>query len=354
MILADTATGNGTRTGIERADGGGDPRFTISFLLLENFSLISFASAIEPLRLANKVLKRRVFDYECYSPDGGDVSASNGTTMRVAGPLSRVARTDLLVICSSDNVEKVRLSPAVKTTIREILRSNCTVAGICTGAYVLAELGLLTDRACTIHWEYSEIFRELFPTANLQNTLVQEDGRFLTCAGGTSAFELMVGFIEEHCGLKIGLEVADIALHHSLRPKSGHQRAQLHLRLGITNKRLLHCVEMMEANIEQPIPFHDLVARSGVSRRQLERLFRQHFGVTPTTYYRTIRLNAARQLVQRTPMPIVDVAVASGFVNASHFTKCYRREFRINPAQDRIDARRDGERRQAPAPQAAE
>lgn len=322
------------------ASAGDRVSFDVTFLLLDNFSLISFSTAIEPLRLTNKVLKRQVFRYKCCSPDGSDARASNGMSLRVDMPLADVRSTDLLVICSSDDVEKVVLSGALKAKVRELMRGNCTLAGICTGAYVLAELGLLRDRKCTIHWEYADIFRERFPLSLLDDRLVQRDGNILTCAGGTSAFELMVGFIQRNCGLNVGRDVADIALHHGLRAGSASQRSEIHLRLGITNAPLLKCIEIMEANIEETVPIGEITRRIGISRRQLERLFRQYFDDTPTNYYRKFRLNAARRLVQHTPMPIVDVAIASGFVNASHFTKCYRKEFGISPAEDRITVRR--------------
>ncbi len=307
----------------------------ICFLLLDNFSLISFASAVEPLRITNKVLGRKVYRYRCLTADGHDVRASNGLMVRSDGELLEAAPFSLLAICSSDDIENVVLPAKMKSAIRKFVHQGCSVAGICTGAYVLAQLGLLDGRSCTIHWEYADAFRELFPSANLSGSLIETDGKIVTCAGGTAALDMMIGFIANTCGSQVGAKVAEIAMHHDVRTGAEHQSAIMRPDIGLANVKLQECVRIMGDNVAEPLALPEIATRTEISLRQLQRLFRQHFNETPLNRYMKIRLEAARQLVTKTSMPFVDVAVACGFVNASHFAKRYRLAFGARPHEDR-------------------
>ena len=336
---ADVLISRGTADQQAARDAVGNQSFDVCFLLLEGYSLISFASAIEPLRLANKVIGRTVFRHRCYSADGADAPASNGMMMRVDGPVSAMTQADLLVVCSSDGVERLNLTADTRAAIRTFAHRGSRVAGICTGAYVLASLGLLRDRGCTIHWEYAEMFRELFLETELHPSLVHVDDKVMTCAGGTSAFELMVHFIEDVCDLSVGRAVADIALHHELRVGSSSQRSDPARRLGITNAHLSRCIELMEGNIENPLTSIEIAEQLGISWRHIGRLFQRYLGDTPQNYYRKIRLEVARHLIRRSDLPIIEVVFASGFVNSAHFTRSYRETFGVSPARDQT--RRD-------------
>lgn len=315
-----------------RAD---DVTVDVCFLLLRNFSLLSFASAIEPLRIANKVLKRKAFRYRCCTVDGKDAIASNGSVMRADFALQEISRADLFAVCSSDDVERIELTAGHKSQVRQLATRVDRVAGICTGAYVLADLGLLNSRACTIHWEYADLFRELFPEANLVDNLIQADGRFLTCAGGTAALDLMVGFISEVHGKTVASGVADIALHHEMRSGDERQHTLMRDDLEMVPKKLRTCIELMTEHVSEPLSLQEIARRLGASPRQLQRDFHKYLKCTPLDYYSKIRIDIARQLVCRTSMRIIDIGVACGFSSGSHFSKRYRAAHGLSPAQDR-------------------
>ncbi|WP_415717912.1 GlxA family transcriptional regulator [Roseibium sp.] len=307
----------------------------ICFLLLPHFSLLSFASAIEPLRIANKVLKRKAFHYRCCTVDGEDAIASNGSAVQADCALKEIVRADLLAVCSSDDVELVALTPGQKALIRQFAHRSTRIAGICTGAYVLADLGLLDDRSCTIHWEYADLFRELFPRAELVDSLIQSDGQFLTCAGGTTALDLMIGYIAEVHGGGVAGDVAEIALHHDMRSGSEPQHTLMRDDLNRVPQKLRSCVELMTDNVSEPLSLQEIAARLGASPRQLQRDFQKYLNCSPLEHYNKIRIDIARQLVCRTSMRIIDIGVACGFASASHFSKRYRAAHGISPAQDR-------------------
>ncbi len=320
----------------EKTDGAAVAECTdICFLLLDNFSLLSFSSAIEPLRIANKIMKRKAFNYICCTLDGQDALASSGGFVRADCTLADVSHTDLLAVCSSDDVEHNVLAPAHKNIIRQFAHRQTRVAGICTGAYVLADLGLLDGRQCTIHWEYADLFKERYPNAELVDSLIQADGRLMTCAGGTTALDLMIGYIADLHGGAIASDVASIALHHDMRSGSERQNTLMRDELNLIPPRLRRCIELMTENIGETLSQEQLAAQLNVSTRQLQRDFRQYFDCSPLDYYIKIRLDIAQRLVCRTTMPMIEIAIACGFSSASHFGKRYRALHGKSPIEDR-------------------
>lgn len=323
---------------VPESDNGTQVRgsdYKISLLMLPGFSLMSFSAAVEPLRMANKAMRRDYFTYRCFSMDGCDVHASNGLSIRVDERIENAGKTDLLIIFSSDGVESIDLPAGTRQTVRRMYYDGVDIAGVCTSAFVLARLGLLRDRKCTIHWEYSNLFRECFPDNELTNCIFQKDRRILTCAGGDAAFDMMMSLVEEQCGSQVAGSVLDIALHNRQRPQTDHQRSDLRYRIGVRNEALIKCVSLMESHIEQPISMSELSARIDMSRRNLERLFKTYLKTSPVAYYRRIRLESARRLIETSDMPICEIALANGFESASNFSKCYRDEYGRSPIEDR-------------------
>ena len=136
-------------------------------------------------------------------------------------------------------------------------------------------------------------------------------------------------------GHELATRVSDQFIHDRMRAPSDHQRMKLHLRLGVRDDKLIRVISQMEANIEEPLSRADLAASVGLSTRQLERLFRRHLDHSPKNYYLELRLRRSRQLLMQTGMSVLDVALACGFVSASHFSKCYREYFDKTPRDER-------------------
>ncbi len=309
--------------------------FTADFLLIEGFSMISFASAVEPLRIANKLLSRERFCFRCLSADGDPVTASNGIPLPVQTGLSDVDRADLLVICSSDGVEAVPLPETVGAELRRLERHGTPLTAICTGSYVLAKFGLLRGRACTIHWEYEELFREVFPQADLRTSVCVEDGGLMTSSGGTAPLDLMIRIVEKVAGAQVARDVADIAIHHGTRDEAVHQRLDARARYNVSNPTFLRCIRLMEENIEEPLSLEALCAELEISPRQLQRYFRDNVGRGPRAFYESLRLERARQLLRRTALGQSDIAVACGFSSANSFSHAYKRVYGVSPMHDR-------------------
>src|SRR5215218_642546 len=174
------------------------------------------------------------------------------------------------------------------------------------------------------------------PGPSVSNTLYEIDRERLTCAGGIAALDMMHALIEADHGHRLASAVSDWFLHSQVRLGSGPQRMTLRERFGVTHPRLLRVLERMEGAIEEPASRTALADLAGISPRQLERLFQAHLGLTIGEHYLRVRLDRAQALLRQTTMPVIDVAVACGFVSASHFSRSYRARFGFSPRAERI------------------
>ncbi|MEQ8966885.1 MAG: GlxA family transcriptional regulator [Azospirillaceae bacterium] len=313
----------------------------VGFLLIPNFSMIAFASAIEPLRLANRMAGRELYRWIILSRDGGPVSASNGIVVNVDMSMTDWNRAqgnrrslDRVFACAGLGVERYR-DEAVYGWLRRAERQGTTIGALCTGAYVLARSGLLDGYKCCIHWESLPGFTESYPEIEVSADLFEVDRNRWTCSGGTASLDMMLHMIQEQHGPSLATAVSEQCLVDRMRNPHDRQRLPLRARLGIHNPKLITAIEVMEAHLADPLGQDELAAHVGLSRRQLERLFRKHLGRAPAQYYLELRLDRSRHLLYQSDMPIVDVALACGFVSPSHFSKCYRDLYGRSPRDER-------------------
>ena len=307
---------------------------SFGFLLLPKFSLLAFTSAVEPMRSANRLTGRPLYAWQLISKDGGAVASSGGIEVKVQASIGDVARIPNLFVVAGLDAQLID-DRTTLAWLRRLERGGCRLGALTTGSYVLARAGLLEGYRCTIHWENLAGFREDFPGIDATAEVYEIDRNRMTCSGGTAAMDLMLGLIAADHGRELATAVAEQFIHERIREPGEPQRMGLRNRLGITRPKLLKVIEWMEDNLEEPLSRGELARRTGVSTRQLERLFGKYLQRTPTRYYRELRLYRARGLLTQTAMSVLDVALACGFVSASHFSKCYREFFRKTPREER-------------------
>jgi len=313
----------------------------LAFLLVPEFSMMSFASAVEPLRIANRLSGRTLYRWVVVSKDGQPVKGSNGIAIAVDMGIEQVAvaqsQLPTVVLVSGLHGERYA-DKEVFAWLRRLDRHGATIGALCTGAHILAKAGLITDHRCTIHWENLPGFVEAFPDIDVAADLYEIDRNRFTCSGGTAPLDLMLSRIAATHGDELATKVSEQCLLDRIRGPHDRQRMPIRLRLGVHHPKLIMAIELMEANIEDPLPQEQLAQYVGLSRRQLERLFRRHMGRTPAQYYLELRLERARHLLYQTDLPIMNIACACGFVSASHFSTCYRQMFGKTPRAERSEA----------------
>ena len=316
---------------------------SIVFFLVPDFTMVAFATAIEPLRIANRMLGFEAYRWRLSSADGRPVKASNSVECAVDTSLDDERRKlggpdrpSMVVVCAGMGVESYA-NKSVFAWLREEYNRGVAVGGLCTGAHVLASAGLLSNKRCAIHWENLPGFAEKFPKANVFADLFEVDQNIYTCAGGTASLDMMLKLIGDDFDETIVNRVCEQMLTDRVRSPTDRQRLPLRARLGVQNAKVLAIIELMEAHLAEPLSLVEIADAVGLSRRQIERLFRQEMGRSPARYYLEIRLDRARHLLVQSSLPVVEVAVACGFVSASHFSKCYRELYARSPQQERAD-----------------
>ena len=304
------------------------------FLLLDKFTMLAFASALEPLRIANRVLGLNAYSWKLAGETGVEAVSSNGAAFRLDMGLDELDREDTLLVCGGIDVQKAATRPVLNWLRREA-RRGIAIGGLCTGAYALAKAGLLDGKKATIHWENQDGFVEEFERVDLTKLVFVQDGNRWTCAGGTAALDLMLKVIAGDYGENVANTIADQLIYSTPRTDQDTQRLSIPTRIGVRHPKLSQVIQMMEANIEEPMSPADLAEEVGMSTRQLERLFRRYLNRSPKRYYMELRLQKARNLLMQTDMSVINVALACGFASPSHFSKCYRSHYNSTPYRER-------------------
>ena len=304
------------------------------FLLMPQFSLIAFAAAIETLRLANRSADAPLYEFCILGQHGESVQASGGFRIEVDAPLQDAAACHTVIVCGGIAVHQFE-EREVLAALRQAQRSGRRLGALCTGSHVLARAGLLDGYRCTVHWENLASFSEDFPEIEVTGNLYEIDRNRFTCAGGSATADMMMTLVANKHGETLAREVAEQAIHERIRGPEERQQMSVPARFGVRHPRLLTVIELMENNLEEPLSRSDLAKAAQLSTRQLERLFRRYLERSPARYYLELRLRKARQLLLQTSMSVMQVAMACGFVSASHFTKCYRAYFGRTPYRER-------------------
>lgn len=306
----------------------------IGFYLVPHFSMIAFASALEPLRMANQLTGVKHYRWSLISSNGEAVECSNGISIATEYAAGNRERFDAVFVCSGLNIHRIDDEEAI-LWLKQLDKAGTILGAVCTGTHLLARADLLNDRRCTIHWENLASTREQFPHLVISPELFEIDKDRYTCAGGTAPLDMLLCEIRNKHGVDLATRISEQYMCERIRDQNDRQRVPLTQRIGASQPKLAEAVSLMEANIEEPMTLDELSHHVGLSRRQLERLFQRYLQCVPTRYYLELRLERARQLLLQTSMPIVDIALACGFISAPHFSKCYRDTFSIPPRDER-------------------
>ena len=304
------------------------------FLLVDNFSHLAFSCAIEPLRIANRVAGRPLYRWTLASPDGVSAVSSNGSITLVDAGLGPLCRADRLLVVAGEHVRQAT-TPGILAFLRRERAAGTPIGAICSGAYVLASAGFLNGVEAAVHWEYHDLFAELFPEVRLVRGVFVAGARFITAAGGTAAADLMLHLIAAGHGADLATAVADQMVYNAVREAGDEQRVSLQSRRGTRNPHLMRAVELVRRNVEDPLSPGEIASALGISTRQLERLFLRHLDTSPKRFIVETRLCRARNLLVQTDQSVIEIAVACGFRSASNFSKVYRARFGIPPAAQR-------------------
>lgn len=309
-------------------------------IVTPDFNMSATINFIDPFRVANYLDGIAHFDWSLASVSGGPCTASNGHSIETER-LANLPNTGWdFVVVSSSWAPETHCLPELLTVLKKASKRGCTLGAIDTGAFVLAEAGLLKARAVTVHYEHIDSFRELYPATDVVEDLFVFDADVISCCGGAAAIDFGLQIVKSVHGEVLANQAARYLYQENLRAPGTRQQPETQEPLGRSVPVVVkHAVKVMEDHLEDVLPIPELCHRVNVSQRHLDRLFSLHVKKTPTLYYRDIRLDRARGLITQTDLPLAEVCVASGFLNTVHFSRIYKQRFGITPARDRVEGR---------------
>jgi transcriptional regulator GlxA family with amidase domain len=279
---------------------------------------ISWAGLVQPLRLAAAQLGRDVLQLETMTP----------AQVVLAQPGWHLA---LLVA----DEQQAPLAPEQMRAVIERCRSAPYWGGVGAGVLWLAKAGLMAGVRIALPWALYADTEDITERAILTPHLFELDGRHLSCCGGAASIDFALTLIEQLFGAGVQAVIKESLCVERVRGPEERQRVALQARFGALQPRLSEAVTLMETNIEEPLSTDDIANLVGLSRRQLERLFKQYLGSLPSRYYLELRLQRARQLLLDTNHSIVQVGLMCGFSSGSHFSTAFGALFGNTPREER-------------------
>lgn len=306
----------------------------MNFLVFTGSSIMCVASAIDPLRAANRILGSRVFDFRLVSVDGTAPITTCGLPIAVEGAFDPKDAGDVVVAIGGFGSRNEN-SRELFASLRQAARKARAIGGIEAGTWLLGYAGLLDGRAATTHWEDMEDFSMAFRQAQIIPDRYVIDGPIFTAGGASPGFDLMLHLIRSRFGMALALDVASVFIYDQTRSPTDAQPLVTLGRLREFDPRLTQAIRLMENRIDAPLPTSAIAKRTGVSTRTLEKIFMQAIGETPAAYSLRLRLNAARRLVLDTVEPIAEIATRTGFSSAAGFSRAFAKAFDQPPSHMR-------------------
>jgi AraC family transcriptional regulator, L-arginine-responsive activator len=280
---------------------------------------LTWSGIVQPLRLAAKMVgpERLIVDVRTPDKFGGDGQ-----------------RHWHLVLLVADEAEAGLRPPNMRLLAQRCRAAPCW-GGVGAGVLWLAETGVFNGVRTALPWSLYPDADAFADQALFSPHLFEIDGARLTCCGGGASIDFALTLVDILFGATVQAQVKEVLCVDRVRGQEERQRVALQARFGVLQPKLTEAVTLMEANIEEPLSTDEIAQLAGVSRRQLERLFKQYLGSLPSRYYLELRLKRARQLLRDTNHSIVQVGLMCGFSSGSHFSTAFGALFGNTPREER-------------------
>lgn len=306
----------------------------VAIVALPPVSMSGVGPIVDALALANEIDGRLLYRWQILSWDGRPVPLSGGAVLPADGAFGDGISCDWLIVVA-ERFQQFADYRLFLASLARVGQRTPLVTGIHHGVWWLAMAGQLSGYRVSVNWEAYQQFAEQFERSIVTQQIFEIDRDRATCAGGQASVDFMLAMIAREHGPELAARIGDALGIGVLRSGEERQRIPFVTAPGERHPRLNDALLLMEANIEDPLTTEEIAGLVGVSRRQLERLFRQYLGAMPSKYYLGLRLSKARMQLQRTSKSIVQVSLACGFSSAAHFSNAYRERFGVTPREER-------------------
>lgn len=309
-------------------------RQRIGFLLIEGFALMSCAAAVEPLRAANLLAKSELYELVFLSREGGPVRASCGAMFDAIAVRGISERPDMVFVVAGGDPFAIE-DPTLFAQLRRLANHGVKMGGISGGAVVLAKAGLLENRRFTVHWEHFDALQEQSDAYLMERKLFVIDRDRATCAGGAAPLDMMHAMIRGQHGADLARGVSDWFIQTGVRSAEDPQREGAAKARPDLHRLTATALDLIETHLADPLSLPQIARLAGASERQLQRQFSRDMGDSVMRHYHRLRLRKADELLEKTRLPVTEIALATGFASAAHFSTSYRAEYGISPSARR-------------------
>jgi transcriptional regulator GlxA family with amidase domain len=314
---------------------GARRQLSVGFVLIPNFTLIAFSAIVDLLRLAADEGDRsrpERCSWSVLAPDLNAVTASCGLQVLPWETFARPERFDYIVVVGGLIDRNSTYHPKTLEFLRDAAAKGVAIAGVCTGSFALVEAKLMSGRKCCVSWyhfpDLIERYSDIIPVAD---QLFVEDGKFITCAGGLAALDLAAWMVERHLGPGRAQKSLHIMVTDTARPATGAQPQPPSVG-AVDDPRVRRAMLQIEQNLSTPQKVEDIAQGVGLSKRQLERIFRKVVGKSIQEFSRELRVFYGLWLLTNSAKTITAVATESGFSDISHFNRLFRATFGCAPS----------------------
>ena len=297
----------------------------------ENSNPFELGCATEVFGLRRPEIGRDLYDFRLCSPEPRTLMRDGFFTLTGVADLTAADAADTLIVPNRPDVEVPR-RPAVLDAVRRAHARGARLIGFCSGAFTLAEAGVLDGRRATAHWQWADSFRARFPSVHLESdVLFVDDGDILTAAGSAAALDLGLHVVRRDYGAEIANSVSRRLVFAAHR--DGGQRQFVERPIpDLPDESLAPVLAWAQERLDSPLTVSDLAARASVSAATLHRRFRAQLGTTPLAWLTTQRLALACRLIERGEHRFEVVARHSGLGTAANLRMLMRRETGITPS----------------------
>ncbi|MGR3907397.1 GlxA family transcriptional regulator [Burkholderia sp. SR8] len=312
----------------------------IGFLISDGFQIMALA-AQSVFEYANLGAGEPFYAMDNYSVDGGDVRSSLGLPVATRALRGRRIDVDTWIVAG---VNDPLASPPPAGVVAFLRRTNARarrIAGICTGAFVLAEAGLLAQRRATTHWAYGRAMQQHFPDIRVEEDRIYiVDGPIWTSAGMTAGLDLALAMVEKDLGADAARTVARKLVMHQRRAGGQSQHSEM-LDLAPKSDRIQNALNYARQNLSRALTVEELAAAVHLSPRQFSRVFTLETGQSPAKAIERLRLEAARLMIEQSRHSLDVIAKENGFRDRRHLRDAFVRGFGVPPQAVRREARAD-------------
>jgi transcriptional regulator GlxA family with amidase domain len=310
-------------------------QLSVGFVLIPNFTLTAFSAIVDLLRLAGDEGDRsrpERCSWSVLAPDLNPVTASCGLQVLPWETFDKPERFDYIIVIGGLIDRNSSYHPKTLEFLRAAAAKGVSVAGVCTGSFALIEAQLMRGRKCCVSWyHFSDLIERYGDVIPVADQLFVEDGKFITCAGGLAALDLGAWIVERHLGPGRAQKSLHILVTDTARPAAGAQ-PQPPSAVIVDDPRVRRAMLLIEQNLSTPQKVDDIARSVGLSKRQLERIFRKVVGKSIQEFSRDLRVFYGLWQLANSDKTITTVATESGFSDISHFNRLFRQKFGCAPS----------------------